>query len=332
MKQTIFPNPFSALHSQRKKPLAMKCTLKYIIVVLICFVLFFQIGIRFAYASGNSFEIHFIDVGQADAAVIICDNEVLMIDGGNSEDSDLIYSYLKNTLKLSHIDYMIATHPHEDHIGGLSAALNACSVGIIYSPVTDYDSKAFRSFKKYALLQGLDFVIPNVGDSFSLGSATVRFLSPYIEYPSMNDNSIVVRIIYGETSFLFTSDAEWDAEHDMVDSHFCLRADLIKVGHHGSNNSSSYVFLREVMPKYAVISVGKNNTYGHPSEDVLSRLQDADTEVYRTDIHGDIICTSDGQTLTFITEKHPPKHTDPCYLPKLRADNMLVDFSHGNAI
>ena len=162
-----------------------------------------------AVGEDSGFCIHFIDVGQADAAIVICDGEVLMIDGGNVGDSSLIYSYLTRTLGLEHIDYMIGTHAHEDHIGGLSGALNACTVGKVYSPVSDYDSEAFQDFKRYAEEQVGSLTIPSVGETFNFGSATVQFLSPAYQYASTNDTSIVVKIVYGNTSFLFTGDAEW---------------------------------------------------------------------------------------------------------------------------
>lgn len=254
-------------------------------------------------AVGGELVIHFIDVGQADAAVILCDGEVLMIDGGNAEDSSLIYSYLRNTLGLSHIDYMIATHPHEDHIGGLSGALNACSVGTIYSPVTEYDSKVFANLQKYAAMQGFELTVPSMGQNFTLGTANVQFLSPAKAYQEVNDLSIAVRIAYGNTSFLFTGDAEWEAEHDMIDSGWRMDATLLKVGHHGSSTSSSYVFLREVMPQYAVISVGSGNSYGHPSAETLSRLRDVGAQVFRTDQQGHIVVRSDGHKLNFSIQK-----------------------------
>lgn len=250
----------------------------------------------------EGFSVHFLDVGQADAAIIICDNCVMMIDGGNPGDSSFIYSYLKNTLQVDHIDYMIAAHPHEDHIGGLSGALNACTVGKVYSPVLEYDSRAFRSLRKYTEAQGKELTIPSPGETFNLGTAQVQILGPLREYESTNDLSIILRIVYGETSFLFTGDAEWDSEHDLVDTGHDLNATLLKVPHHGSDTSSSYVFLREVLPAYAVISVGEDNSYGHPTEAVLSRLRDAEAVVYRTDQYGTIICQSDGSTLSFITE------------------------------
>ena len=251
----------------------------------------------------SGLEIHFLDVGQADAAIIQCDGETMMIDGGDAGDSSLVYAYLMRTLGVGYIKAMIATHPHADHIGGLSGALNACTVGTVYSSVTQYDSEAFSSLLKYAQRQGISITVPQPGDTFTLGSDVVEFLAPQRSHGSVNDLSLVVRIDYGETSFLFTGDAEWDSEHAMVDSGCELSATLLKVGHHGSDTSSGYVFLREVMPQYAVISVGADNTYGHPADAVLSRLRDAGATVYRTDLHGTIICHSDGQTLTFETER-----------------------------
>jgi len=251
----------------------------------------------------GSLTIHFIDVGQADAAVVLCGGKVLMIDGGNAEDSSLIYSYLRNTIGISHIDYMIATHPHEDHIGGLSGALNACTVGKVYSPVLTYDSKVFSSLVKYTQNQGRQLMMPDAGEVLTLGEALVELMPPVRQHEDINDMSIVVRIVFGDTSFLFTGDAEWEAEHDLIESEYNLSATLLKVGHHGSSSSSSYAFLREVMPKYAVISVGNGNSYGHPSDAVLSRLRDAGAVIYRTDLNGHITVVSDGKNLEVSVQK-----------------------------
>ena len=277
--------------------------MKKVITLLLAMLQLFTVDSGIA-ASAEELIIYFLDVGQADAAILQCGDEVMMIDGGESSDSSLIYSYLTKTLGITHIDYMIATHPHADHIGGLSGALNACSVGFVYSPVTSYDSKQFSSLVKYTQKQGHDLTVPEVGDSFAFGDAQVQFLSPAMEYSNVNDCSIVVRITHGSNTFLFAGDAEWDAEHDMLSSGYDLSATVLKVGHHGSDTSSSYVFLREVMPKYAVISCGEGNSYGHPTEAVLSRLRDAGTQVFRTDLQGDIICVSDGNELTFAVEKN----------------------------
>ena len=137
-----------------------------------------------------------------------------------------------------------------------------------------------------------------------LGSAQVEILGPVKDYEEVNDTSIVLSVDYGETTFLFTGDMESAAETDLIEAGADLDADVLKIGHHGSSSSTSYRFLREVMPEYAVISVGHRNTYGHPTQAVLSRLEDAEVTVYRTDLHGTIIAESDGKTVTFTTEKN----------------------------
>lgn len=254
-------------------------------------------------AEDSTFEIHYIDVGQADAALVLCDGEAMLIDGGNAEDSNLIFAYL-DKLSLDHLEYIVCTHAHEDHVGGLAGALNYATVDVAYSPVTSYESKAFGNFVSYLGKQGVYITVPSAGDTFALGSATVSVLGPINNSAAPNNISIVLRVVYGETSFLFTGDAEREEEQDIIDAGFALDSTVLKVGHHGSETSTSYVFLREVMPEYAVISVGTGNSYGHPTDAVLSRLRDADVTVYRTDMQGDVICTSDGKTVSFSVERN----------------------------
>lgn len=257
----------------------------------------------------SSFTIHFIDVGQADAALVLCDDSAMLIDGGNAADSDLIYSYLKKH-DVDHLDYIVCTHAHEDHVGGLAGALNYASVDTALCPVTSYDSKAFKSFVKYLKKQDVEITVPEAGNTYSLGSSEFEILGPINDDGNgENNSSIVIRIVYKNTSFLFTGDAELEEEEDIIDEQYTLESTLLKVAHHGSETSTSYGFLNEVLPEYAVISVGKNNSYGHPSEDVLSRLRDADATVYRTDMQGDIICTSDGESLSFSVEKNADADT-----------------------
>ena len=251
----------------------------------------------------STFEIHFIDVGQADAALVLCDGKAMLIDGGNAEDSSLLYTYLKNH-NISHLDYVIGTHAHEDHIGGLAGALNYASVGTAYCPATSYDTKAFGNFVKALDKHGVSITVPSMGDSFTLGSATCTILAVNTDSSDPNNTSIVLRIVYGDTSFLFTGDAEREVEQAILNRGTNINSTVLKVGHHGSESSTSYVWLREIMPQYAVISVGKDNSYGHPTEEVLSRLRDAEVKTFRTDLQGDIICVSDGKNVTFTVERN----------------------------
>ncbi len=263
----------------------------------------------------STFSIHFIDVGQADAALVECDGHYMLIDGGNKGDSNILYSVLKNK-KVSNLDIVVATHGHEDHIGGLPGAFNYATANLTLCPVTKFDSDAFDDFKKYATTKSSGITVPKVGDKYSLGSAEVKILGVNSTDDS-NNCSIVLMITYGETKFLFTGDAERDAEQVILDSGEDLTATVLKVGHHGADTSTSYPFLRAVMPLYAVISVGEGNSYGHPTEETLSRLRDADVKVYRTDIQGDIYCTSDGKNVVFSVDENEDTLTNPEETPSV---------------
>lgn len=259
-----------------------------------------------AISADSTFSIHFIDVGQADAALVECDGHYMLIDGGNRADSDVIYTVLKNA-GVSHLEIVVGTHAHEDHIGGIPGAFNYASAGLTLCPVTTYDdSEAFAHFKRYAQEKGGGIIVPSAGDEYALGSAGVSVLGVN-SGSEPNDTSIILKIRYGGTSFLFTGDAEREAEQAVLASGADLSATVLKVGHHGSDTSTTYPFLREVMPAYAVISVGDGNSYGHPTDNTLSRLRDAGVEVYRTDLHGDIFLTSDGTTVTISTDRSGAK-------------------------
>lgn len=250
----------------------------------------------------SSFWIEYIDVGQGDAALIQCDEHYMIIDGGPPAASSTIYSILKRQ-KIKHLDYMIATHPDSDHIGGLSGALNYATVDMCYSTVLMHDTKTFKNLVKYLNKQNANIAIPRSGDSFKLGSAQVDILGPIYEGADTNNSSIVVKITYGSTSFLFVGDAELEEENSLIDTKVDLSCDVLKIGHHGSKNSTGKGFLEKSNPEYAVISVGSDNTYGHPTADVLERLRESKVNIYRTDMQGDITCVSNGKKLTFKTER-----------------------------
>lgn len=234
----------------------------------------------------------------------------MMIDGGKAKASSYIYSWLKKN-QISYLDVMVATHTDADHIGGLSGALNYAKVGTAYCPVTSGTTKTFQSFVKYLKKQGKSITVPEAGDEFSLGSAQVRILGPTDPQAEGNNSSIVLKVTFGDTSFLFTGDAEREEEQELLESGYDLESTVLKVGHHGSDTSTSYLFLRTVNPQYAVISVGADNTYGHPTEAVLSRLRDADVKTYRTDLQGTITAVSGGKKVTFQTEKNTDGY-EPC--------------------
>lgn len=258
----------------------------------------------------STLTVHYIDVGQADAALVQCGDDTMLIDGGNAADSDLIIAYLKK-LNVNALDYMICTHAHEDHVGGLSAPLSVMPVGAVYAPVTESDSEAYQTFKQKVEQQNSEIIHPIPAETLSLGNARVQFIGPVNENTdNLNNTSIVLKVIYGNTSFLFTGDAERDEEQDIINAGYDISADVLKAGHHGSDSSTSYVFLRGVMPRYAVISVGEGNSYGHPTETVLSRLRDADVQVFRTDLQGDIVAVSDGSNITITTEKNETIQTN----------------------
>ena len=247
------------------------------------------------------FEMHFIDVGQALSVLVECDGQYMLYDGGNVDDGSLIVSYLQSQ-GVEQLEYVFCSHAHEDHVGGLAAALAYFPAYHVYSPVTEASTKCFKDFVKYTQQQGLQVEVPAVGTTWPLGGATVTMVGPVAQYSDTNDTSIVLRIEYGSTSFLLTGDMEKTAETDLVNSGVNLRADVLQVGHHGSSTSTGYLFLNAVLPEMGVISCGTGNKYGHPHEETLSILRDAKVDVYRTDLQGTITIGSDGQNYTVGTE------------------------------
>lgn len=243
-------------------------------------------------------EVHFLDIGQGDSALLFCGGETMLIDGGKVKSNQTLISRLRE-LGVKHLNTIICSHPDEDHCGGLSAVLASLTADTFYCSVDSWHTKAFSDVVKYADEQQLSITIPQPGDSFSFGGASVTFLGPVQDYgDDPNEGSLVARVQYGSTSVLFTGDMGFEAEDDMLAAGVDVSATVLKVAHHGSAGSSSREFLEAVSPQYAVISVGADNDYGHPTEAALNRLKKCSIPVYRTDLLGEIVAVCDGQRVT----------------------------------
>lgn len=242
--------------------------------------------------------VDFLNVGQADCALLSTNGHYMVIDGGNNGDADTILSYLEGQ-GVEKLDAVVGTHPHEDHIGSLDAIINHFDVDAVYMPKIMHTSKTFEDVLDAVANKGLKIKSPSPGDTIDFNGLEIEVLGPQREYKDFNNNSIVLKVNAGETAFLFTGDAEETAEKDILQADYDLQADVLKVGHHGSSTSNSQAFLQAVKPKYAVISVGVGNSYHHPEEEALQRLQSIGAEIYRTDLQGNIVCTTDGKNIAF---------------------------------
>ncbi|WZL73883.1 ComEC/Rec2 family competence protein [Clostridiaceae bacterium 35-E11] len=244
-------------------------------------------------------EVHFIDVGQADSILVRNKDAFILIDAGNNEDETLVVDYLKKQ-KVKKLDYVIGTHPHEDHIGGLDAVINEFDLSTIYMPKVSHTSKTYKDVLIAIKNKKLKIEVPTVGTKFQVGDAEGMILAPNANaYEDLNNYSIVIKLTHGDNTFLFTGDAEKISEEEMMNKRFDLSADVLKLGHHGSHSSTTPKFLDRVNPQYAVIMVGKENDYKHPHKEVMDQLKDKGIKVYRTDQNGTIVITSDKKSLTF---------------------------------
>ena len=247
--------------------------------------------------SGGKTRVHFLDIGQGDSELIELPNgEVMLIDGGNRDDSEFLVEYIKN-LHISKIDYVVATHPHEDHIGGLPEVIKTFDIGKIYMPKKTANTRIFESLVSEIKNKGLKITEANSGmNILDEKDLNISILAPIsTSYEKINDYSIVSKLKYKDISLLFTGDAERESEKQLLQSEMDLSADLLKIGHHGSNTSSSDEFLDEVKPKYAVISSEKGNNYGHPHKEVIDRLTSRNIKILRTDEMGTIVLETDGK-------------------------------------
>lgn len=257
-------------------------------------------------AAEYPFSAHFIDVGQADSALILCGNEAVLIDAGDVDSYVAIDAYLK-AQNVKQLKYFILTHAHADHIGSADDVLKNYAVENVIMP--KYSEENMPTSKVYEDLlyalsdSGAKVLAAKAGHTYNLSGCSFSVYAPNKDYKELNDSSVVVRFTYGETNFLFQGDAEKASENDVLAAGFDVRADVLKMGHHGSKTSSTEKYLRAVSPKLAVISCGENNSYKLPSDSVLQRLTALGIEYRRTDRNGTIVVMSNGKEITVQTEK-----------------------------
>ena len=249
---------------------------------------------------GRDLKIVFFDVGQGDCILVMLpDGKNMIIDGATSGKSETAINKLKN-MGITDIDYVIGTHPHNDHIGGLDNIINKFNVHSVFMPKVQNDTEAFLSVLEAVLDKGLN-ITPAKGGYvlFDYNGLKGEFVAPVRDnYSELNNCSAVLRLTFLNKTFLFAGDAEIESERDQKGD---ISADVLKVGHHGSDNSTSEEYIKRVKPEYAVVSVGENNPFGHPSYKTLNCLENFGVEIFRTDEQGDIVALCDGYDIEFKT-------------------------------
>lgn len=249
----------------------------------------------------NSLTVHYIDVDQGDAIFIELPNkQTILIDAGEASKGEIVTKYIKN-LNYDKIDYLIGTHPHTDHIGGLAYIINNFTIENIYMPKVNSTSKTYENLLNTILQKDLRVITAKSGISIlNTEELSINIIAPTKDYSNLNNNSAVIKIEYKEKSFLFMGDAETQSENDITSD---ISADVIKIGHHGSDTSSGQSFVNKVKPKYVIVMVGNNNKYDHPKLAIINRWSNIGAKIYRTDLNGSIVVTTDGSSINISTDK-----------------------------
>ena len=246
----------------------------------------------------SELSVHFIDVGQGDATLILCDNHAMLIDSGDNSKGTTLQLYL-NKQGVEKLDYLVLTHPDADHIGGADVIITKYDIDTIFMSDYPEDTKTYEEVLDALYQKNKKWSVPSVGDTYTLGDAAFTILAPLDNYSNSNDSSIALMLTHGENKFLFTGDCSENAEDDLTAGDQDLSANVYQVGHHGSRYSSSQTFMDAVSPTYAVISCGEDNSYGHPSAEALNRFRAMGIQVFRTDEQGSIVATSDGENIAW---------------------------------
>ncbi len=285
----------------------MKKTVLLIILIMVSLVAYF--GCQFSGfapatpANHPDFKVTFLDVGQADSALIQCQGINWLIDAGTNSGADSLVNKIRG-MGVRRLDGVVGTHPHEDHIGGLDAVINYFGIGQVFLPQVSSTTRTYEDLLNAIQRRSLQATVPAASSTFKLGQADGTWLGPKsATYSEINDYSLVMRLVYGNWSFLFMGDAGFIPEKEMLTASYPLNSMVLKVGHHGSSSSTSDEFLKAVAPIYAIISVGKDNDYGHPHAETLTKLNHAGIDMLRTDLNGTITFTTEGEELKVRTQK-----------------------------
>ncbi len=262
--------------------------------------------------AADGLRVHFIDVGQGDSILIQSGEDAMLVDGGTNESGGIVVNYLKSQ-GIKRLNYLVGTHPHEDHIGGLDDVIRSFEIGTVIMPDTAHTTRTYEDVLDALLEKELSVTLPVPGESFGLGDASFTILAPDERIMAeadrtddLNNMSVGLRLVYGSTAFVMCGDAETLSEEAMVESGIPLQADVLKLGHHGSSTSSSEAFLEAVSPSSAIISCGRDNSYGHPHQETLEKLDRLGIRTYRTDEQGTLVAESDGSRILWSCDTARP--------------------------